>query len=63
MIGSKISNWTIFSGYSLEIDSKKQKIKNIVFITPKYHSIHTINDTDNNIKTFLQELNNYLPMI
>ena len=63
MIGDKISNWTKFTGYSLEIDPIKQKIKNIVFVAPKYHNIHTINDTDNNIKSFLQELNNYLPMV
>jgi hypothetical protein len=62
MIGSKISNWTKFSWYCLEIDPVKQKIKNIVFIAPRYHNIHTINDTDDNIKEFLQELNNYLPM-
>jgi hypothetical protein len=63
MIGSKIANWKKFSWYSLEIDPIKQKIKNIIFIAPKYHNIHTVNDTDDNIKIFLQELNNYLPMI
>lgn len=63
MVWPKISHWTKFIGYSLEIDPIKQKIKNIVFVAAKYHNIHTINDTDDNIKSFLQELNNYLPMI
>ena len=63
MFGSKISHWTKYNGYSLEIDPIKQEIKNIVFIAQKYHNIHTINDTDDNIKLFLNELNNYLPMI
>ena len=51
-----------FSGYVLEIDQKKQEIKNIVFITHKHHNIYTINDIDKNIKEFIEELNNYLDM-
>jgi len=63
MIWSKISNWNNFSGYTLEIDPIKQEIKNIVLVYPKFHNIHTINDTDDHIKDFLQELNNHLPML
>lgn len=63
VLNNKIINWTNFVWYSLEIDPKKQIIKNIVFVSQKYHSIHTINDNNENIKSFLQELNKFLPMI
>ena len=62
IIWDKLIDWTKISWYSLEIDPKQQIIKNIVFIGTKHHNIYTINDTDDNIKSFLQELNNYLPM-
>ncbi len=62
IIWDKLIDWTKISWYSLEIDPKQQIIKNIVFISTKHHNIYTINDTDDNIKSFLQELNNYLPM-
>ncbi len=63
IIDNKLVNWNNFVWYTLEIDPKKQIIKNIVFITQKYHNIHTLNDNDENIKSFLQELNKFLPII
>ncbi len=63
VLNNKMINWTSFVWYSLEIDPKKQIIKNIVFISPKHHSIHTIEDTNENIRSFIDELNKFLPMI
>ncbi len=62
IIGDKLSNRSNFVWYSLEIEPKKQNIKNIVFITKKHHNIHTINDSNENIKNFLEQLNKFLPM-
>jgi len=47
----------------LEIDPEKQNIKNIVFITQKHHNIHTISDSNENMRKFLEQLNKFLPMI
>lgn len=49
----------------LEIDKDKniKKIKNIVFIYTNWHSIHTINDTEENLSLFVNELNQYTHML
>ena len=62
IIWEKMINWNHFSSYSLEIDQNNQIIKNIIFISKKHHSIYTINDHNENIKEFLQQLSNVLPM-
>ncbi|HKL44033.1 MAG TPA: hypothetical protein VJ892_02015 [Candidatus Absconditabacterales bacterium] len=63
IIGDRLSNRKNFTGYSLEIDPEKQNIKNIVFITQKHHNIHTISDSNENMRKFLEQLNKFLPMI
>lgn len=63
IVGTKTYSRNNLSGYALEIDPKTQKIKNIVFITGKQHSIHTIGDNDQNTKNFIVSLNDYLPMV
>lgn len=52
-----------FLWYVVEIYPKTQQIKNIVLITPKSHIIYTFDDTFENIKTFLLDLDAYLPML
>jgi hypothetical protein len=52
-----------FSGFLFEFHTKKQTIHNIVFITPKGHDIYTINDTEDNIKTFAATLKEYIPLV
>ena len=49
--------------YVIEINKNDQQIKNIVLLSEKYHSIHTISDTIENVKTFVNQLDNYLPMV
>lgn len=63
IIWDRLSNRKNFTGYSLEIDPEKQNIKNIVFITQKHHNIHTISDSNENMRKFLEQLNKFLPMI
>jgi len=63
IIWTKTYNRNNITGYVLEIDAKTQKIKNLVFITPKWHSIHTLKDNKENIKNFIILLNDYCPMI
>jgi len=63
IIGTKTYNRTVLTWYVLEIDAKTQKIKNIVFLTRRGHTIHTFKDDNENIKNFIILLNDYLPMV
>lgn len=52
-----------FTGYVLEIHAKTQEIKNIVFLTAKWHMIYTFDDSIEHISAFVTELDTYLPML
>lgn len=52
-----------FSWYIIEIYPTTQQIKNIVFLTAKWHLIYTFDDSLDHIKSFLSRLNDYLPML
>ena len=52
-----------FTAYTIEIDKKTNKIQNIVFVYPKWYIIYTIKDTDENVKSFSKELDNYIPLV
>lgn len=54
---------TKLTWYVIEIDKNTQTIKNIVLLSEKSHSIHTIIDTKENIETFCVQLDNYIPMV
>jgi len=62
-LGKQLHPWNALRGYVLEIDKNTQLIKNIVFLFPKYHLIHTFEDEKDEIKTFILALNDYLPML
>lgn len=49
----------------LELDKDKniKRIKNIVFIYPQWHSIHTISDSEENLSLFVKELQKYSEMV
>lgn len=63
IVWSKSYVWNTFSWYVVEVYSENQKIKNIVFITAKWHIIYTFDDSQENIRSFLWELDGYLPML
>lgn len=52
-----------FVWYVIEIYPHNQEIKNIVFLTAKWHIIYTFDDSLDHITLFLQELDWYLPML
>jgi len=56
-------NLTSFKWYVLEIDKKTQTLKNIVFVSNKWNSIHTFKDKPENIKNFIVTLSDYIPML
>jgi len=63
MLWSKIFPRNTFIWYVVEIYPKTQKIKNIVFLTQKWHMIYTFDDSLEHIRLFLLELDWYLPML
>ena len=63
-IGKVTFPWEKLSWFVLEYHTKKEKIQNIVIIdNKKDYTIYTINDTEKNLKNFVNELNWYIPML
>ena len=63
LIGNKWYLRNLFVWYVVEISPEQQQIKNIVFLTEKSHMIYTFDDSLEHIKSFLLELDEYLPML
>lgn len=63
ILWGKIIPWNTLTWYVIEINKDTQEIKNIVLLSNKTHSIHTISDSVDNIKNFLMQLDNYIPMV
>lgn len=53
----------VFTWYVVEIYPKTQQIKNIVFLTAKWHLIYTFDDSLEHIRVFFLELDAYLSML
>ena len=57
-------SWNTLSGFVLEYHTEKEKIHNIVIIdNKKIPRIFTINDSETKLKDFVNELNDYIPML
>jgi len=63
VLWDKLIPWTVLTWYVIEINKNDQQIKNIVLLSEKHHSIHTISDSADNIKSFLTELDNYVSIV
>lgn len=63
IINDKIYLRGTFKAYSIEIEKKSQQIRNLVLVTERWHVIYTIHDKKENIKEFLIEINNCLPLV
>ncbi len=56
--------WRInFEGYVIEVEKEKMQIKNIVLVLRTKHEIYTIVDEIENIKKFVETLENYIPRL
>jgi hypothetical protein len=62
-IGNNVYPWSTFVGYVLEMDAKTQILKNIVFVSPRWHTIYTFHDEPGHIRDFILDLDKYLPMM
>ena len=63
IVWDKLIPRTTLTWYVIEINKDDQQIKNIVLLSEKSHLIHTISDSIDNIKPFLTQLDNYIPMV
>lgn len=62
-IGKNLVNFAGLTWYVLEMHNKTETLKNIVFVSPKWHAIYTFHDTPERIKTFVLNLDKVLPMM
>lgn len=62
-VGATVYPRSSFTGYILEIEAKTQLLKNIVFISNKWHAIYTFADTPEHIRDFILTLDKYLPLL
>jgi hypothetical protein len=63
LVWTKVIPWNNLVWYCIELEIKKKTIKNIVLVHQRWHSIYTINDNEENIKVFLETLNQTLPIL
>lgn len=63
IIWNKTYPRNLFTGYVVEVHAKTQEIKNIVFLTQKWHMIYSFDDSLEHVKIFLSELDGHLPML
>ncbi len=62
-IWNRIYNRILIKWYVLEVDIKTQKLKNIVIVFDNNHYIHTLADSEENIKNFVITLNDFIQML
>lgn len=61
--GNRQIPYSNLKGFLFEWEVKSGKILNFVLIFPSHHEIYTINDSQENIEKFAQELSQYLPLL
>lgn len=63
-IAKAVYPWETLTGFVLEYHTEKKKIHNIVIIDDKkIPRIYTINDSEENLEKFVNELNGYVPLL
>lgn len=63
-IAKAVFPWETLSGFVLEYHTEQKKIHNIVILDDKkIPRIYTINDSEKKLKDFVNELNDYIPML
>ncbi len=60
-VRKKTISWLSIQWYVLEMDKKTREIKNIVILYNKWHQIHTIIDSLDNLENFAEEFEKYKP--
>lgn len=63
LIWEKIHLWNILTWYVLEVNKNNWEIKNIVFLSAKWHNIYTISDNMDRLKLFVEALEQNIKML
>jgi hypothetical protein len=63
VIWDKVYVWSSLNWYALEMDMKTESVKNIIILTNKWYNIHTIDDSMQNVKNFVSELDKYIQIV
>ena len=63
MIWEKIHLRNNLIWYVLEVNRDNWEIKNIVLLSEKNHNIYTISDNMDNLKAFIENLEQYIKML
>lgn len=62
-IGKNFVGYSTLTWYVLELHRKTDLLKNIVFVSAKWHAIYTFHDTPERIQAFILSLDKFLPML
>lgn len=62
-IGKNFVGYSTLTWYALELHRKTELLKNIVFVSAKWHAIYTFHDTPERIRDFILSLDKFLPMV
>ena len=63
LVWERVYPWNTLVGYAIEVNPKTQLIHNIVLVTKSSHTIHTVHDSKENVREFIQELDTYTSML
>ena len=63
LVWNKTYPRSFFIGYVVEIYPKTQQIKNIVLLTPRWHIIYSFDDSIEQVRWFLSQMDSHLPML
>ncbi len=62
-LGNRTITWNLIKWFGIEINKNTQELRNLVLVTFRGNEIHTFADTQESIKTFIEELNGHIPYI
>ena len=62
VIGEKVIPWNQLQGRNIEANAETGEWKNLVLIAKADKLIFTLDDSEQNVNTFMQELGQFLPM-
>lgn len=54
--------WNKLTGFAVDVDKESHEIKNVIFFSDNQKLIHTVEDTQENIKEFVISLNENIPL-
>ena len=64
LIHRKLYSWTTIHQFALEVDTRTQRLHNIIFQLNGYHAIYTFAEEDiEQVRAFIGSLQQYVPLV